>query len=82
MPADPQFGWADEEARTTLEVLHHDDLDDLREPVLVNLLTGDVFALGSRGDPAVDGSLFLDNLPLWDAPLLVCDRSAVGIDFS
>ena len=80
MPADPQFGWADEEARTTLEILHHDDLDDLREPVLVNLLTGDVFALASRGDPAVDGSLFLDNLPLWDAPLLVCDRSAVGIN--
>ncbi len=77
MPADPQFGWADGEASTTLEIYHHDDVDDLREPALVNMLTGDVFAVPKRGDPVRDGSLFLDNLPLCDSPLLVCDRSAL-----
>ena len=79
MPADPQFGWADKEAHTTLEIAHSDDLDDLRSPVLVNLLTGDVFALTLRDDSAKDGAHFIDNLPLCDAPLLVCDRAAVEI---
>ncbi len=78
MPADPQFGWADGEASTTLEIFHCEDLDDLNDPVLVNLLTGDVFALKLRGNPA-DGSVFIDGLPLCDAPMLVCNRPEVGL---
>ena len=80
MPADPQYGWADKTANTTLEIFHSEDLDDLREPVLVNMLTGDVFALPKRGNPAAHGSLCLDNLPLCDAPFLVCDRGAIQIE--
>ncbi|MBP5232312.1 MAG: hypothetical protein J6333_02790, partial [Planctomycetes bacterium] len=77
MPADPQYGWADKEAHTTLELFHFADLDDLRSPVLVNLLTGDAFALPLRGDAAAHGAVYVDNLPLCDAPMLVCDRNAV-----
>lgn len=78
MPADPQFGWADGEASTTLEIFHCEDLGDLNAPVLVNLLTGDVFALQLRGNPA-DASSFIDGLPLSDSPMLVCDRSEVAL---
>ena len=80
MASDPQRMWADRSARTTLEIPRRDDLDAIRDPVLVNLLTGDVFALAPREDPAADGTLFLDNLPLCDAPLLVCDRAAIEIE--
>ena len=79
MPADPQYGWADATASTTLEIFRYDDLDELREPVLVNLLTGDVFALTKRGDPDAEGSIHLDHLPLCDIPLLVCDRNAITL---
>ena len=30
-------------------------------------------------DAATPGALFADHLPLSDAPLLVCDRAAIGI---
>jgi hypothetical protein len=43
----------------------------------VNLLTGDVFELSLRTDPATPGAIFIDNLPLSDAPMLICDRSAI-----
>ena len=79
MPSDPQRRWSDKEARTTLKLPHHDDLDDLRIPVLVNLLTGDVFALPERKDAAEGGALLLDGLPLCDAPLLVCDLGALEL---
>lgn len=80
MPADPQYGWADKKARTTLEFFTYKDLDVMKEPVLVNLLTGDVFKPSTRGNPERNGSLFIDNLPLWDAPLLICDRSSISIE--
>ena len=79
MSTDPQRAWTDKTARTTLEIPRRDDLDALRDPVLVNLLTGDVFALSLRADPATPGARFVDNLPLSDAPLLVCDRAVIEI---
>lgn len=79
MPVDPQRAWSDKTARTTLRIATRDDLDAVSAPVLVNLLTGDVFALSLRTDPAADGALFIDGLPLCDAPMLVCDRSALEI---
>ena len=80
MPADPQFGWVDSKARTTLEFFKYRDLDLMKSPVLVNLLTGDVFELPTRGDAIQHGSLFLDNLPLSDAPMVICDRSAIALE--
>jgi acetyl esterase/lipase len=81
MPADPQKGWTDKTARTTLEISLHGDLDLMREPVLVNMLTGDVFACGLRGTLDIPDTIFVDNLPLSDTPLLVCDRSAIDVEF-
>ncbi len=80
MPADPQFGWADKQARTTLEIFRYRDLDLLKEPVLINLLTGDVFKLPTRGNQKDYGSVFIDNLPLCDVPMLICDRSVLTIE--
>ena len=79
MPKDPQLGWTDNVARTTLEISLHDDLDVMREPVLVNMLTGDVFACGLRGELDIPDTIFIDNLPLSDTPMLVCDRAAVDL---
>lgn len=80
MPTDPQRAWSDKAARTTLEIAVRDDLDAIRDPVLVNLLTGDAFALAPRGGAAASDPLVLGGLPLGDAPLLVCDRSAIELD--
>ena len=79
MPADPQFGWADSKARTTLEFFNYKDLDLLKKPVLINLLTGDVFELPTRGNQKDFGSVFIDNLPLSDTPMIICDRSVISI---
>ena len=79
MASDPQRMWQDKRARTTLAIASRDDLDAVRSPVLVNLLTGDVFALSLRTDPATPGALFVDGLPLSDVPMLVCDRSAIEL---
>ncbi len=57
----------------------YDDLDDLRNPVLVNLLTGDVFGVTKRWNTDDPETLYLDELPLCDAPLLVCDLGAVEL---
>ena len=79
MPADPQFGWADSKARTTLEFFNYKDLDLLKKPVLINLLTGDVFELPTRGNQKDFGSVFIDNLPLSDTPMIICDKSVISI---
>ena len=79
MPSDPQRRWSDKEACTTLKLPHHDDLDDMRSPVLVNLLTGDVFGVTQRWNTGDPETLYLDELPLCDAPLLVCDLGAIEL---
>lgn len=78
MSTDPQRAWSDKTARTTLRI-EVNNTSVLRSPVLVNLLTGDVFELSLRTDPATPGAIFIDNLPLSDAPMLVCDRSAIEL---
>jgi hypothetical protein len=80
MPTDPQKGWTDKTAHTTLEFSLNNDLDPMREPVLVNMLTGDVFASGLRGAFDIPDTLFIDHLPLSDTPMLVCDRSAIDLE--
>ncbi len=80
MPTDPQKGWTDKAAHTTLEFSLDNDLDPMREPVLVNMLTGDVFASALRGALDLPDTLFIDNLPLGDSPMLVCDRTAIDIE--
>ena len=80
MSTDPQRAWSDKTARTTLRINADDSTSPLRSPVLVNLLTGDVFALSLRTDPGAPGAFFVDGLPLSDAPMLVCDRSAIELD--
>lgn len=79
MPADPQYGWADKRARTTLEFFNYKDLDLLKKPVLINLLTGDVFELPTRGNQKDFGSVFIDNLPLSDTPMIICDKSVIRL---
>lgn len=49
-----------------------------RAPVLIDLITGEVFELarpGLNGTPAV-----FDNLPLADYPFLIAEKSAIAID--
>ena len=79
MSTDPQRAWSDKTARTSLRIEVNDYTSAIRSPVLVNLLTGDVFEISLRTDPAVPGAIFVDNLPLSDAPMLVCDRSAIEL---
>ena len=78
MSTDPQRAWSDKTARTTLRIEINDHTSVIRSPVLVNLLTGDVFEISLRTDPA-KSAIFVDNLPLSDAPMLVCDRSAIEL---
>ena len=73
MATDPQRAWSDKTPSARLDIPAREDLDTIRDPVLVNMLTGDVFALPGRG---VSAALVLEGLPLSDAPMLVCDRAA------
>ena len=75
MATDPQRAWSDKTPSARLEIPAREDLDAIREPVLVNLLAGDVFALPARGASA---ALVIEGLPLSDAPMLVCDRHCVA----
>ena len=75
MATDPQRAWSDKTPSARLGIPAREDLDAIREPVLVNLLTGDVFALPARGTSA---ALVIEGLPLSDAPMLVCDRHCVA----
>ena len=74
MATDPQRAWSDKTPSARLEIPAREDLDAIREPVLVNLLTGDVFALPRRGTSA---ALVIEGLPLSDAPMLVCDSATI-----
>ena len=75
MATDPQRAWSDKTPSARLEIPAREDLDAIRAPVLVNLLTGDVFALPRRGTSA---ALVIEGLPLSDAPMLVCDHHCVS----
>lgn len=76
MPVDPQHFWEDKNAITTLEIFKRPGLKEVKKPVLVNMLSGDVYAITPRrkGD-----KVYLDNLPLSDTPMLICDRSALNL---
>jgi hypothetical protein len=76
MPVDPQHFWEDKNAITTLEIFKRPGLKEIKKPVLVNMLTGDVYAVSPRrkGD-----KVYLENLPLSDTPMLICDRSALNL---
>lgn len=76
MATDPQRAWSDRTPSARLEIPVRGNLDAIRSPVLVNLLTGDVFALPKRGSSA---ALVIEGLPLSDTPMLVCDRSAIPL---
>ena len=76
MATDPQRAWSDRTPSARLEIPVRGNLDAIRSPVLVNLLTGDVFALPKRGSSA---ALVYEGLPLSDTPMLVCDRSAIPL---
>lgn len=75
MSTDPQRAWSDKTPSARLKIPAREDLDAIRAPVLVNLLTGDVFALPRRGASA---ALVIEGFPLSDAPMLVCDRHCVS----
>ncbi len=49
---------------------------ELAQPVLVDLLDGNVYALPHEIRP---GQLHIQNLPLADSPLVVCSRDAVEL---
>jgi hypothetical protein len=48
----------------------------IKQPVLVDLLDGNVYAVSGQSQ---SGQLKFENLPLADSPLVLCDRSAVEL---
>jgi hypothetical protein len=51
---------------------------ELKEPVYVDMLTGTVHDLGTMVECSADGTFCIKKLPLWDAPVLIMEKSAVN----
>ena len=51
---------------------------ELKEPVYVDMLTGTVHDLGAMVECSADGTFYIKKLPLWDAPVLIMEKSAVN----
>ncbi len=71
VPGDEQQ-W--EEIELTIESL------SLKDPVLVEPITGRVFALPVLHGSRIGGRMKFTGLPVWDSPMLLLERSAVTLD--
>lgn len=57
----------------------HPDLEPIRNPVLIDMLSGKIYRICSWS-PDKFGALYIfDKLPLTDYPLVVCDETAIAI---
>ena len=66
----------------TIRAEIHPDLEPIRNPVLIDMLSGKIYRIGSW-KPDKFGALYIfENLPLTDYPLVVCDESAVTMTTS
>src|SRR5690606_16018704 len=51
--------------------------DKINNPVYVDLISGNVFAIPATAIETVDGKRTVKNIPIPDYPILVADRSAI-----
>ncbi len=80
MPADPQYAWKSD-APADLYFIEEEGRNKLVNPVLVDLLDGSVWNIAAeRGEAGWNKAYtFVRDVPLRDYPLVVCNRSAIGI---
>ncbi len=76
MPADPQYNWKALD-KIILKIYPENDFEPLARPVLVNLLTGDIFEPHRQWEGDI---MVFNGMPLTDSPLLLCDYSTLEIN--
>ena len=75
---DMQYGFPGM-APFTIRAEINPDLEPIRNPVLIDMLSGKIYRIGSW-KPDKFGALYIfENLPLTDYPLVVCDESAIAM---
>ena len=57
----------------------HPDLEPIRNPVLIDMLSGKIYRICSWSSDKFGALYIFDKLPLTDYPLVVCDETAIAI---